>query len=52
VTTLAASSDIGSSLGEFFTQLLSALKPVFGLTVPIPVVAILFLAFCVYRAVK
>ena len=51
MTTLAA-SDFGQSLGDFFVQLLSALKPLFTVTAPVPVIVIFFLALCVYFAVK
>ena len=51
MTTLAA-SDFGSSLGDFFVQLLSALKPLFTVTAPVPVIVIIFLALLAAWAVK
>ncbi len=50
--TLAAGSSFGQSLGDFFVQLLSALKPLFTVTAPVPVIVIIFLALLAAWAVK
>jgi hypothetical protein len=52
VTTLAADSSFGQSLGDFFVQLLTALKPLFTVSIPIPLIIVLFLGACVFWAVK
>jgi ATP/ADP translocase len=50
--TLAAGSSFGQSLGDFFVQLLTALKPLFTVSIPIPLIIVLFLGICVFWAVK